>query len=120
MDCFAEEIFGPVVSVLKFDKEEEALAIANDCDMGLAAYFFSRDVSQGRDRQFTSVHSLHFSLLKFFLIRNMPLFNNTVVTEYQVAGYNVKSVINKAGIFYAGFGEILRSPLLQWAEKHQF
>jgi len=46
MDCFAEEIFGPVVSVLKFDKEEEALAIANDCDMGLAAYFFSRDVSQ--------------------------------------------------------------------------
>ena len=28
-------------------------------------------------------------------------------------------VINKAGIFDAGFGEILRSPLLQWAEKTQ-
>ena len=46
MDCFEEEIFGPVVSVLKFDKEEEAIAIANDCNMGLAAYFFSRDVNQ--------------------------------------------------------------------------
>ena len=49
MDCFAEEIFGPVVSVLKFDKEEEAIAIANDCNMGLAAYFFSRDVNQGHN-----------------------------------------------------------------------
>ena len=49
MECFAEEIFGPVVSVLKFDKEEEAIAIANDCNMGLAAYFFSRDVNQGHN-----------------------------------------------------------------------
>ena len=47
MDCFEEEIFGPVVSVLRFDREEEAIAIANDCNMGLAAYFFSRDVNQG-------------------------------------------------------------------------
>ena len=53
MDCFAEEIFGPVVSVLKFDAEEEAIKIANDCNMGLAAYFFSRDVNQGRN-------SIHF------------------------------------------------------------
>ena len=28
--------------------------------------------------------------------------------------------INEAGIFDAGFGEILRSPLLQWAEKLKF
>ena len=28
MDCFEEEIFGPVVSVRRFDREEEAIAIA--------------------------------------------------------------------------------------------
>ena len=28
--------------------------------------------------------------------------------------------MSKAGIFDIGFGEILLSPLLQWAEKHQF
>ena len=30
------------------------------------------------------------------------------------------SNISKAGIFDTGFCEILRSPLLQWAEKHKF
>ena len=46
MDCFAEEIFGPIVSVLKFDTEEEAINIANDCNMGLAAYCWRATLSQ--------------------------------------------------------------------------
>ena len=32
-----EEIFGPVMSVLKFSSEEEAYRIANDIEYGLAA-----------------------------------------------------------------------------------
>jgi acyl-CoA reductase-like NAD-dependent aldehyde dehydrogenase len=32
-----EEVFGPVLSVIKFDTDEEAIAIANDIDYGLAA-----------------------------------------------------------------------------------
>jgi betaine-aldehyde dehydrogenase len=39
-----EEIFGPVMSVLAFDHEEEVIARANDTEFGLAAGVFTRDL----------------------------------------------------------------------------
>ena len=41
-----EEIFGPVMSILKFTDEDEAIARANDSDYGLAAGVFSQDISR--------------------------------------------------------------------------
>jgi len=38
-----EEIFGPVAPLFRFDTEAEAIAMANDTEFGLAAYFYSRD-----------------------------------------------------------------------------
>ncbi|XP_049604152.1 4-trimethylaminobutyraldehyde dehydrogenase B [Syngnathus scovelli] len=46
MTCVREEIFGPVMSVLSFDTEEEALRRANNTTMGLAAGLFTRDVKR--------------------------------------------------------------------------
>ncbi|KAK1896164.1 Succinate-semialdehyde dehydrogenase mitochondrial [Dissostichus eleginoides] len=46
MICTREETFGPLLPVIRFDTEEEALAIANASNVGLAGYFFSQDVSQ--------------------------------------------------------------------------
>lgn len=44
MTCVKEEIFGPVMSVLPFETEEEVLHRANDTTMGLAAGVFTRYV----------------------------------------------------------------------------
>ncbi|XP_058523370.1 succinate-semialdehyde dehydrogenase, mitochondrial [Ochotona princeps] len=46
MLCSKEETFGPVAPVIKFDTEEEAVAIANATDVGLAGYFYSQDPAQ--------------------------------------------------------------------------
>ena len=43
-DLAQEEIFGPVLAVIPFDDEEEAVALANDTDYGLSAYVQTRDV----------------------------------------------------------------------------
>ncbi len=46
MRIVTEEIFGPVAPVLKFKTEDEALTIANSSEYGLAAYFYSKDISR--------------------------------------------------------------------------
>lgn len=46
MRLYKEEIFGPVVSIRTFKTEDEAIALANDCRVGLASYFYSENISQ--------------------------------------------------------------------------
>ncbi|TFY75916.1 hypothetical protein EWM64_g8095 [Hericium alpestre] len=41
-----EETFGPVAALTKFDTEEEVIKLANNTDVGLAGYFYSRDVGR--------------------------------------------------------------------------
>ena len=41
-----EETFGPVAPLFRFETDEDAIAMANDTEFGLAAYFYARDIGR--------------------------------------------------------------------------
>jgi succinate-semialdehyde dehydrogenase/glutarate-semialdehyde dehydrogenase len=41
-----EEIFGPIAPLFRFESEQQAIRMANDTEFGLAAYFYTRDLSR--------------------------------------------------------------------------
>jgi succinate-semialdehyde dehydrogenase/glutarate-semialdehyde dehydrogenase len=48
MQLAQEETFGPVAAFFTFETEADAIELANHTDMGLAGYFFSKDISRCR------------------------------------------------------------------------
>ncbi|HEV3139839.1 MAG TPA: NADP-dependent succinate-semialdehyde dehydrogenase [Vicinamibacterales bacterium] len=46
MTIAREETFGPVAPLFAFDTEADAIAMANDTEFGLAAYFYGRDIAR--------------------------------------------------------------------------
>ncbi|MFD1880615.1 aldehyde dehydrogenase [Paracoccus pacificus] len=54
--CVTEELFGPVLSVVGFDDETEALALANATNYGLASGVFTRDLSRAH-RMIRGIHA---------------------------------------------------------------
>jgi len=46
MLAFREETFGPLAPIFKFSNEAEAIAMANDTQFGLAAYFYSQNIGR--------------------------------------------------------------------------
>ncbi|GAB58950.1 NAD-dependent succinate-semialdehyde dehydrogenase [Rheinheimera nanhaiensis] len=53
------EIFGPVAPLMMFDTEQDAIALANSTEYGLAAYFYSRDIG----RVFRVAQQLQFGMV---------------------------------------------------------
>jgi len=47
-DILREEIFGPVVTIVPFADEAEAVRLANDTEYGLVGYVFTRDLARGQ------------------------------------------------------------------------
>jgi succinate-semialdehyde dehydrogenase/glutarate-semialdehyde dehydrogenase len=45
-DIWKTETFGPVIPIIRFETEEEALRLANDSDVGLSSYFCTNDLSR--------------------------------------------------------------------------
>src|SRR5690606_1300601 len=46
MRFMKEEIFGPVAPIFRFETEQEAVALANDTEYGLACYFYTGDLGR--------------------------------------------------------------------------
>lgn len=49
MLIYQEEIFGPVISLISFENEDEVLHKANETDTGLASYLFTQDHAKARN-----------------------------------------------------------------------
>ncbi|MBB4633391.1 NAD-dependent succinate-semialdehyde dehydrogenase [Sphingosinicella soli] len=54
-----EETFGPVAAIMRFASDEDAIALANDTEAGLASYFYTRDM----DRLFRIGEALDFGMV---------------------------------------------------------
>lgn len=65
-EILREEIFGPVLAIITFSSEDEAVRLANDTDYGLVAYVFTRDLARGHrmiDRLETGMLGLNVGVL---------------------------------------------------------
>lgn len=47
-EILRQEIFGPVLSIVRFSDEDEAVRIANDTEFGLVSYVFTKDLARGQ------------------------------------------------------------------------
>jgi succinate-semialdehyde dehydrogenase/glutarate-semialdehyde dehydrogenase len=57
--CVTEEVFGPVAPIVSFESEQQAIALANDTEYGLAAYAYTHDL----DRTIRLAESLRTGML---------------------------------------------------------
>jgi succinate-semialdehyde dehydrogenase/glutarate-semialdehyde dehydrogenase len=59
MLIYREETFGPVAPVIVFDDDDEAIAMANDTDYGLASYVYTKSLT----RAFRAMERLQFGMV---------------------------------------------------------
>ncbi|MEF2977302.1 NAD-dependent succinate-semialdehyde dehydrogenase [Subtercola sp. YIM 133946] len=65
-DILREEIFGPVLSIVEFDEDDEAVALANDTEYGLVSYVFTENLARGQrmiDRLDTGMMGLNVGVI---------------------------------------------------------
>ncbi len=90
MKVVAEEIFGPVASVIQCGDFEEALQQADETEYGLQVGVFTRDIN----RMFESVRKLNFGGI---IINDTPVFR----ADHMPYGGNRKSGVGREGVRFA-------------------
>ncbi|GAB4085443.1 NAD-dependent succinate-semialdehyde dehydrogenase [Myceligenerans cantabricum] len=65
-DILREEIFGPVLAVVPFEDEDDAVRLANDTEFGLVSYVYTQDLARGQrmiDRLATGMMGLNMGVI---------------------------------------------------------
>jgi betaine-aldehyde dehydrogenase len=86
MTIVKEEIFGPVMTVLVFDDEDEVVVCANNTEYGLAAGVFTRDIQ----RAHRVIHKLQAGICWINAYGNSP-------AEMPVGGYKLSGLGRENG-----------------------
>ena len=87
MKIAREEIFGPVVSIIPFDTEEEAIRLANATPYGLSGSIWSRDIGRAL-RTAKGIEAGNLSINS----------NNSVHTEAPFGGYKMSGIGRELGM----------------------
>ncbi|MGE0119014.1 MAG: aldehyde dehydrogenase family protein [Dongiaceae bacterium] len=103
-----EEIFGPVMSILRFKTETEAIAMANDTDLGLTAAVWTQDISramriaQAVDAGYIWINGVgtHFRGVPYGGFKNSGVGREESLSE--ILSYTEEKVINICGIRQPG------------------
>ena len=94
-----EETFGPIAGLFRFQTETEVVKMANECDVGLAAYMFSRDVA----RCYRISEALNFGMVGI----NTGMISDTVSPfgKYLFVYHNLDDELTEpGGVKHSGFG----------------
>jgi aldehyde dehydrogenase (NAD+) len=84
MTIAREEVFGPVISVLPFEDEDEALRLANDTEYGLAGGVWTRNIS-------TAMRMVHGIKAGTVWVNSYGLMDPAVgMSGYKLSGYGTK------------------------------
>ncbi len=87
-----EETFGPVAPLFKFKTEDEAIAMANNTEFGLACYFYTRDIG----RVWRVAEGLEYGMVESMRASSRPLRRRSVASRSRVWAVKVRTTASRS------------------------
>ena len=102
MPAYDEEVFGPVISILGFTTEEEAVRIANDTQYGLGASLYTKDMARAK-RLIPQIDAGNVFVNKMVKSDMRAPFGGVKRSGYgrELSGYGIREFVNVKNVWLA-------------------